>query len=303
MSTVIIGCEAIASGIVTSHQLRTRYRPIFPNVHAPNGIEPTLRDRTEGAWLWTRRRGIVTGLAASALHGAAWVDDSADIEVIFDCTRPPRGIVARNERIDDDEWRRLGDLAIATPARTAFDLGRFQRGGALGRLDALMRACPFSVDDVMLLTERYRGGRGVARLKAVLPLVDGGAESPRESWWRQLVIEAGFPLPDTQIGVTDEHGRHVRRLDFGWRRYGVALEYDGAHHQSDRAQYLKDRAAMPVLRRLGWHVIGIVREDNPVVVLGILRDVMAERGWRGKVQIPRSAYQYAETASAALRSA
>ncbi|BBX71631.1 hypothetical protein [Mycolicibacterium psychrotolerans] len=294
MNTILIGTEAVAHGVVTSHQLRSRYRPIFPNVHAPAGVEPTLRDRTEGAWLWTRRTGIITGLAASALHGARWVDGDVDIEMIYCCTRPPRGIVARNERIAGDEWRRRGGLAVTTPARTAFDLGRFQRYDALARLDALMRAQPFSVADVMMLTERYRGTRGVARLKAVLPYVDGGAESPRESWWRRLVIDAGFPVPRTQIRVVDDDGRHVRFLDFGWRDYGVAIEYDGEQHQSDRAQYLKDRMVMPVLRRLGWHVLGVVREDNPIHVIGELREVMTARGWWGTVQIPRYAYAYAQ---------
>ncbi|MEW5811345.1 MAG: hypothetical protein AB1925_18045 [Actinomycetota bacterium] len=293
MGTVIIGTEAVANGLITSHQLRSRYRPLFPNVHAPSGIEPTLRDRTEGAWLWSRRAGVLTGMAASALHGASWVDAAVDIELVFNCTRPPHGIIARNERITADEWQRIGDLAVATPARTAFDLGRFRSHDALARLDALMRARPFSTADVMMLAERYRGARGFARLKAVLPLVDGGAESPRESWWRHLVIASGFPTPETQIDVTDEFGGHVRRLDFGWRRYGVAVEYDGEHHQQDRAQYLKDRAVMPVLHRLGWHVIGVVREDNPVAVLRRLHEVMTSRGWRGSIQIPRRAYAYA----------
>jgi hypothetical protein len=68
---------------------------------------------------------------------------------------------------------------VTTPARTAFDLGRYlKRGQAIARLDALMRAAPFSAEDVMLLTKRYKGARGVAELKSVLPLVDGGAESP-----------------------------------------------------------------------------------------------------------------------------
>ena len=36
----------------------------------------TLGDRALGAWLTTDRRGIITGLAASALHGADFVDDT-----------------------------------------------------------------------------------------------------------------------------------------------------------------------------------------------------------------------------------
>lgn len=308
MGHIIIGTEAVADGVVTSHGLRRRYRPIYPNVHAPVGRDLTVRDRARGAWLWSHRDGIVTGLAASALHGSLWIDANVDVELIYNCARPPAGIIARNERIALDEWLELDGMPVATPARTAYDLGRFRPDyDALARLDALMRVRPYSVDDVMLLTERYQGARGVARLKAVLPLVDGGAESPRETWWRKLVIDSGLPRPATQIAVVDENGTYVRRLDFGWEAYHVALEYDGDQHQSDREQYLKDRRTLPVLRSLGWHVTAVVKEDDPVVVIEELALALRVRGWQGKVQLPSYAYAYArrfaETAFSARKSA
>lgn len=308
MSDIIIGTEAVAGGVVTSHGLRRRYRPIYPNVHAPAHRELSLRDRAEGAWLWSRRQGIITGLAASALHGSHWVDADATVELLFNCTRPPDGIVSRNERIAVDEWREVEGLPVTTPARTAFDLGRFQpEYQALARLDALMRARPYSIDDVMSLATRYKGARGVARLKALLPLVDGGSESPRESWWRKLVIDSGFPTPVTQLCVRAEDSAFLRRLDFGWEDYKVAIEYDGDQHQTDRAQYLKDRQTMPVLRRLNWHVISIVKEDDPVEVLRSLNRAMRARGWLGQVQVPAYAWAYArrlaENASRAAKTA
>jgi hypothetical protein len=291
MGNIIIGTEAVAGGLVTRHELQRWYRPIYPNVHAPRGSELTLRDRTVGAWLWSKRRGVVTGLAAAELHGSRWIDHDVDIELIYKCTRPPCGIIARNERIGSDEWEELHGLPVSNPARTAFDLGRFRsRQDAVTRLDALMRVSPYSLEDVMTLTKRYRGAHGVARLKAVLPLVDGGAASPRETFWRLLVIDAGFPRPTTQIPVFDECGRPVRVLDFGWEDFTVAIEYDGDQHQSDRAQYLTDRRVLPVLDRLGWYVIGVVREDDPVDVIHTLHDAMTARGWRGRIQIPAYAY-------------
>ncbi|MDR3661827.1 MAG: hypothetical protein P4L86_15840, partial [Mycobacterium sp.] len=63
MGEIHIGTEAIANGVVTRHTLQRWYRPIYPNVHALRDCEPSLLDRTVGAWLWTRRAGIVTGLA------------------------------------------------------------------------------------------------------------------------------------------------------------------------------------------------------------------------------------------------
>ncbi|ADU00783.1 hypothetical protein [Mycolicibacterium gilvum] len=291
MGDIIIGTEAVANGTVTRHQLQRWYRPIFTNIHAPRGPAPTLGDRAVGAWLYSKRHGIVTGLAAAALHGSRWIDADVDIELIYKCPRPPSGIVARNDRIDPDEWQSIDGLPVATAARTAFDLGRYRpEHDALARLDALMAVRPYSVEDVLLLTKRYKGARGVARLKALLPFVDGGAQSPRESWWRKLVLDSGFPPPRTQIPVVDENGYHVRTLDFGWEGPNVAVEYDGDQHQSDRAQYLKDRRVMPALRRLGWHVTTVVKEDDPVAVIQTLSAAMRARGWRGSIQIPRYAY-------------
>ncbi|MCH9700212.1 MAG: hypothetical protein K0U76_02325, partial [Actinomycetia bacterium] len=206
--------------------------------------------------------------------------------------RAPQGIITRNERIASDERLELGGMPVASPARTAFDLGRFRRGhDAVARLDALMRERPFSPEDVMLLAKRYRGARGVAQLKAALPRVDGAAMSPRETFWRLLVVDSGFPEPSTQIPVFDERGRPVRVLDMGWEDVKVAIEYDGDQHQADRRQYLKDRRVLPVLDRLGWNVLGVVREDDPVAVIQNLHEAMKARGWKGRIEIPAYAYR------------
>ena len=289
MGQILIGTEAVAGGIVTRRELQRWYRPIYRNVYAAKNQELSLRDRTVAAWLWSARKGIATGLAAAALHGARWIDGDVDIELIHTYARAPRGITTRNERLGPDECEEVGGIPVTNPARTAFDLSRFQRD-AVARMDALMRVRPYSPEDVMLLTKRYRGARGVARLKQALPRVDGGDQSPRETWWRMLVTDCGFPAPTTQIPVLDECGRPVRVLDLGWENLKVALEYDGGQHQSDRDQYLKDRRVLPVLDRLRWKVITVVKEDHPAAVIHSLHEAMTARGWRGRIQIPGYAY-------------
>ena len=222
------------------------------NPHSPKGAELTLTKRILGAWLWSKRRAVITGVAASALHGAEWVDADIPIELRLSFPRPPRGIVARNETLFDDEMMYISDLPVTTPARTAFDLGRhLKRGQALARLDALMRARPFSIEDVKLLAKRYRGARGIRQLRELLPLVDGGAASPQETRLRLLFIDNGFPKPTTQIPVFDEWGFLVRTLDMGWEDFMVGAEYDGDQHRTDRGQYVKDLKVWPELARLG----------------------------------------------------
>lgn len=201
MAGVLIGSEAVAGRVVTRHELRRWYEPIYPGVYAERGQQLSLRLRTEGAWLWSRRRAIVAGVAASALHGARWVDADTPIELVWSNTRPPRGIVAREQLLADDEVRRVAGLPVTTVVRTAYDLGRYlPRGQAVARL-ALMRATPYAAEEVLQLAARYPAARGVRRLRPVLRLVDGGAASPKESWLRLLLIDAGLPAPTTQIPV------------------------------------------------------------------------------------------------------
>lgn len=282
MGDILIGTEAIAGGSVTRWELQRWYRPIFRNVHAPKGRELTLLDRITAAWLWTQRGGVVTGIAASALHGAEWVDDDIPIDLIWSYIRAPDGIKVRHERIDTDEITTVAGIPVTTPARTAFDLGRFlPRRQALARMDALMRARPFTVEDVLVLAKRYKGARGVARLKEILPLVDGGAASPRETLLRLAYIDAGLPRPTTQITIVDECGRYVRTVDMGWEDFQVAAEYDGAQHQTDRAQYVKDLRVLPKLAQLGWNVMQVIKEDATHEVVQRAFRALKARGWDG----------------------
>src|SRR5262249_35080159 len=138
------------------------------------------------------------------------------------------------------EVTRIAGLQLTTPARTAFDLGRhLPRGEAMAQLDALMHATPFAMEDVLLLAKRYRGARGLRQLRALLPLVDGGAASPKETWLRLLFIHAGLPKPTTQIPILDGR-RLVGVADMGWEDFMVAADYEGDQHRTNRKQFVKD---------------------------------------------------------------
>lgn len=280
MAEVFIGSEAVARGELTKSDLRRRHRAIFRDVYVAGGSEPSLRDRTIGAWLWSRRRAVIAGIAASALHGARWVDAGIPIELVAPNARLQRGLVVRNETLADDETAHVVRLPVTTPARTAYDLGRrLPRGQAVARLDALMRATPFSVEDVLLSAKRHRGARGLQQLRTALPLVDGGAASPKETWLRLLLIDAGLPAPTTQIPVLDGY-RPVAFLDMGWEEFKVAAEYDGDQHRGDRRQYVKDIRRHELVGDHGWIAVRVVSEDRPRDVIDRVYAALRRRGYR-----------------------
>ncbi len=280
MGEVFIGSDAVATAALTEYELRRWHRAIFRDVYVPKRSEPSLNDRILGAWLWSRRRATVAGAAASALHGAQWIGAATPIELVSKSARRQSGLVVRNETLGTDEVTRVKGLPVTSSSRTAFDLGRhLPRGQALARLDALMRATPFSFEDVSMLAKRYRGARGVRRLREVLPLVDGGAASPKESWLRLLLIDAGLPKPATQIPV-HEGWRLVGVLDMGWDDYMVAVEYDGDQHRTDRRQFVKDINRLTDIQEQGWIVIRVVAEHRPDDVVRRVYEALTRRGYR-----------------------
>ena len=280
MDKVFRGSEALRQGQLSRYQLRAGFRAIYPDVYLAKCASPTLRTRAVAAWLWSGRRGVLAGLAAAALHGAAWIDDDEPVELIWPNTRPPAGVLTRSQRVDGDEVTRVAGLPVTTRARTAFDLARhLPPGEAVARIDALMRASPFSIEDVLLLTKRYPGVRGLRRLRSALPLVDPGAASPKETWLRLLLIDAGLPRPITQIPV-QANWRLVGVLDMGWERYQVAAEYDGDHHRANRRQYAHDQRRLRKIEELGWRVVRVIAEDKPEDVVRRVREALHRRGYR-----------------------
>lgn len=112
------------------------------------------------------------------------------------------------------------------------------------------------------LTDAVRGfgkARGLNRARHALMLVRVGAESPRETLVRLLVIGA-LPEPELQHRVFDASGTFVARLDLSWPRLKLAVEYDGEHH-AEPGQEERDRTRLERLRALGWHVIVVTKQE------------------------------------------
>ena len=278
MREPFIGSEALACGALSRHQLRTQYRAVLPNVYLARDVELSLELRTSAAWLWSRRTAIIVGAAAAALHGAKWIPDDVPVELNHVNTRPPRGVLTRRDALLEGETQVMSGRTVTTPERTAFDIGR--RGAvhsAVVRLDALARATGFKVDDVMRIAKRHPHAPGLRRLEAALELVDPGSQSPRESYLRLLLTDAGLPRPQTQIPVLGADGIPVAYLDLGWEEQMVAVEYDGDHHRSDRRQYVKDIRRQEMLERMGWIVVRVVAEDGPGNILRRVRAALANR--------------------------
>lgn len=274
-----VGSEALAAGRVNRHRLRSRNLRLCPNVYLPaQPSDPTLQQRITAAWLWSGRTGVIAGSAAAALHGALWVDAGIPVELIHPNTRPPRGFITRRDLLLDGEVNDRGGMRFTTAARTAFDLGR--RGttsSAVARVDALMRATGLTTAQIAEVASRHRHTRGLRQLDQVLSLADAGAQSPKESWLRLVLLGGGLPRPETQICVRSRDGIVLAYLDMGWPEAMVAVEYDGEHHRAIRHHYVKDIRRRETLEAMGWIVITIVAGDRPDDIVRRVRRALARR--------------------------
>jgi hypothetical protein len=258
----LIGSEALASSLVTPYALRSRFTAIYPDVYLPRDAEVTAAVRARAAWLWSRREGVVAGQSAAALHRAKWVDSGRAAEVLSDNRRPPIGIRTWSDRFADDEIEMVNGIRVTTPARSALDIAcRYPLGKAVAAIDALARATHVKMVDVELLAARYTGRRGIRKARAAIDLVDPGAESPRETWLRLLLIRAGFPRPQTQIPVYNEYGVLIAVLDMGWEDIKVAADYEGDHRRMSRRQLTNDIRRAEGVTEQGWIDVRVTAED------------------------------------------
>jgi very-short-patch-repair endonuclease len=262
MTELFLGCEALAAKAMPERVMRSLYEAVYPGVYCPGGIELTARQRAEAAWLWSRRKAVIAGNSAAALLGAKWVSPALDADLIHGNRRSPAGITVHSETLLTGEEVGVDGMPVTSPARTGFDVGRWttSRLQAVQRLDALANATDVKVTDIEAVIAEHRGARGLARLRAVLPLVDGGAESPQETRTRLVLIDTGLPKPQTQIRVCDEYGDFVARIDMGYEELRVGIEYDGPQHWTDPAQRDRDIDRQTALLDLGWTIIRVSSE-------------------------------------------
>ncbi|WP_194818599.1 DUF559 domain-containing protein [Nocardia sp. XZ_19_385] len=277
------GSWAVAAGLLSRWELRHNFMRVYPGVYLPKGRELDAVGRARAAGYWAKGDGVLVGYSAAAMHGTRWLDSGLPAEVARPrhC-RAPAGIRATQQIFAAHEVCDIGGFTVTTPARTAFDLGcRLSRDRAVPILDALSAATGVAIGDVAKVFAEHPGYRGLDRLPEALWLMDGGAESPQESRLRLLLIDNGFHGPRTQLVARDNSDRFVARLDMGWEKLKIAVEYDGAQHWLDPEQRAKDIDRWEMLKALGWIIIRVSADHLRNRTYIIVDRVRAARHARG----------------------
>ncbi|HEY8590548.1 MAG TPA: DUF559 domain-containing protein [Naasia sp.] len=115
-----------------------------------------------------------------------------------------------------------------------------------------------SLDDLWEEVRRRPRERGIAKLREALALARVGAESPKESQLRLILLRAGLAEPLLNADILDAEGRFLARGDLVFPEQRVIVEYDGEQHRTERRQYTRDVERLEDLAREGWRVVRIL---------------------------------------------
>ncbi|MFC9975817.1 hypothetical protein ACFVH6_33510 [Spirillospora sp. NPDC127200] len=230
--------------------------------------------------------------AVVARGTAAWVwgldvsppgtrEAEREVDLILPPGAGPPGHDPRWVELPDEHVAREAGVPLTSPPRTALDCARWlPEPEALAALDRFLR-CGVRREELRAMACPLAGYQGNKRLRALLALGDGGAESPGESRTRLIVMKAGFPRPQTQIPVQGPCGQRLY-VDMGYARYRVGLEYDGEPHHSGRRARARDSGRLRWLRNeMGWEVIPVTKDvlPRPGPYLEALLTALLHRGW------------------------
>ena len=143
-------------------------------------------------------------------------------------------------------------LPLSSGAQTFLDLAASLPADELVAVgDALYRAAHLNTATVTERLGRADGVRGVLRARACAPHLSPLAMSRPESLFRYWLIDSDLPDPEPQVPVFDRHGREVAHADLGYRRWKIAIEYEGRQHAEQR-QFSRDLTRYSLMAADGW---------------------------------------------------
>jgi very-short-patch-repair endonuclease len=226
----------------------------------------------EGSVLGYRSAAVLWDLVAGGAAGPMEV-----IAVGHNVRRP--GVRAHRSRgVAADEVTRREGIPITRPGRTLCDLACWLSQRELERAAAKAVAAGLTDhDELMSLTRRHAGRRGIATLKAVTGRDTPPALTRSEAEERFLTMVRRARLPEPRVNVR-VHGLEV---DFYWGPERFAVEVDGFSFHSSNASFDADRRRDAHLAAAGIRVTRVTWRqlvNEPEAVLVRLAQALVHEG-------------------------
>ena len=184
----------------------------------------------------------------------------------------------RLQLMGDDSWE-LHGLRVSTPDRVWCELGDLlsipelvAAGDWLNNIDSPLTT-PEKLGDTL---RRYPDRRGKRKLRAAGDLLDGRAESPKESEPRVILVYGGIRGLESNWPV--RVGLFNFRIDLAIPSLKLAFEYQGDYHR-DPIQWRLDMTRISRLEAEEWYVFQFNSDDlrDPAELIARIRKVLVRR--------------------------
>ncbi|WP_221584956.1 DUF559 domain-containing protein [Microbacterium sp. G2-8] len=263
------------------HAVRTRRTPPTTLIDACAELAPLLRP-----WQFFSHD------TALALHGSPLPPSADPLALHVSAHRPhsqPRTAGIHGHRLQRRELAaepcRSGFL-VESPVRAWRQVGyRWPHDDLVAAADALLaRASPLCTWEELSSEIEDMGDMRGRILRSALQSARDGSESARETKLRLALARFGLPEPELNWELVDHRGTFVARFDMAYRRWRVAVEYDGRQHAFDTAQFERDADRWDAVRAEGWVLVRILNHHlrgDPPRGPAMVRDALRERGWFG----------------------
>lgn len=265
--------DAQAAGI-KRHQLTAmvderKVRRVLQGVYVRADLPDDQTLRARAAALVMRPFGVLCDRSAAWLHGVDTFEfreleilPPLETVVLRDHARARRrGCVGGERDLYPRDVCVVHGVRLTTALRTSLDLAcTLSRRGGLAALDGFMKSHGITHHQMEVELLRFAGRRGVVQARSLVPLSDPRSESPAEAWTRLEILDAGLPAPEPQYWIC-EYGRPVFRVDLAYPRSRVIVEYDGREFHEGKENEDHDERRRDWLRRRGWTVIVVTKDD------------------------------------------
>lgn len=148
--------------------------------------------------------------------------------------------------------------------------------------DWLLHERHMTLIEVGELARRDDWRPGARQVRRVLPHLDAGSRSVRESETRALVVFCGLPLPEVNADLV-VNGRWLGCVDLLFRLWLLVLEYEGRQHAESPLQFGKDITRYAGFREQSVAYLQVTHEmlTRPRQLVQRIHAMLVHRGYDG----------------------
>ena len=157
--------------------------------------------------------------------------------------------------------------------------------------DWLLHHQHMALTELVRIASAHLWRAGAYEALFVSTYVDAASRSLKESEAAALIEFAGLPRPELNIDL-ELPGRTVIG-DLVYRELGVFVEYEGTHHQEDRAQYVSDIDRYKEVRDSRYRYLQLTKEtiDEPRRMVRLVYDELVAAGYEGPAPVFGETYK------------